>query len=372
MAHHIGDGEARDADPLDAFEPLDRIGEAAHPVAAGDIDLPRVAAHHHAAVLAEAGEEHLHLFLRGVLRFVENDEGIGQCPPAHKGDGGDFDFAAGQPPLDLFGRHRIIQRIVERPQVRIDLLLHVAGQEAELFARLHRRAREDQALHRTGDQLADRLRHRQIGLARACRTEREDHVAAGELAHIVGLHRAARRDRLLAGADHDRRSLGIARDNAFQRRFIRHADQRIDRACIQFLARHQLFVHFDKHIARPRHIIRHALDHHPVPARGDIHAQPVFDLHQIGVKLPEERAEHSLFVKPDFDPCAPRMVVAGFGMGDGGGVGAVPVSFASHVGGSRVLSLVLHGECKRHSATGKRAGRGWRWKVIHLSFRPVA
>ena len=44
--------------------------------------------------------------------------------------------------------HEVVERVVERAQVRVDLLREVAGQEAQLLARLHRRAREHDALHR--------------------------------------------------------------------------------------------------------------------------------------------------------------------------------------------------------------------------------
>ena len=40
--------------------------------------------------------------------------------------------------VHAFDAHHLVQRVVQRPQIRIDLLREVAGQEAELFARLHR------------------------------------------------------------------------------------------------------------------------------------------------------------------------------------------------------------------------------------------
>ena len=47
-------------------------------------------------------------------------------------------------PLDLFGGQAIIKRIVNRAEIGIDLLLHVAGQKAQPLARFDRRARQDQ------------------------------------------------------------------------------------------------------------------------------------------------------------------------------------------------------------------------------------
>src|SRR3546814_4785553 len=49
-----------------------------------------------AAVLAEARQRHLHLHRRGVLRLVEDDEGIRQRAPAHEGERRHLDLAVGQ------------------------------------------------------------------------------------------------------------------------------------------------------------------------------------------------------------------------------------------------------------------------------------
>ena len=45
-------------------------------------------------------------------------------------------------PLDV---EHVVERVVERPQVRVHLLLQIAGQEAELLARFDRRPRQDDA-----------------------------------------------------------------------------------------------------------------------------------------------------------------------------------------------------------------------------------
>ncbi len=50
----------------------------------------------------------------------------------------------GDAALDLLGRQHVVERVVERAEIGIDLLLHVAGQEAEPLAGLDRRARQDQ------------------------------------------------------------------------------------------------------------------------------------------------------------------------------------------------------------------------------------
>ena len=94
----------------------------------------------HTGVLAHAGEEHLHLRRRGVLRLVEDDVGAAQRPAAHVGQGRDLDLAGLDPLLQLALGQHVLQRVVERPHVGIDLLLEVARQEAQALAGLDRRA----------------------------------------------------------------------------------------------------------------------------------------------------------------------------------------------------------------------------------------
>jgi len=107
-------------------------------------DLVRVAADHHPAAHPEARKEHLHLERRGVLRLVEDDEGVVERAAAHEGDRRDLDLAAGDAPLDLLGREHVVERVVERAEIGIDLLLHVAGKKAQSLAGLDRGPREDQ------------------------------------------------------------------------------------------------------------------------------------------------------------------------------------------------------------------------------------
>ena len=68
VADHVRGGEADHVDTFHAFEAAHRVGKPALRIAAGNIDLPGIAANHHAAVLSKPGEEHLHLRGGGVLR----------------------------------------------------------------------------------------------------------------------------------------------------------------------------------------------------------------------------------------------------------------------------------------------------------------
>ena len=67
---------------------------------------------------------------------------------------------------DLVEAHQVVERVVQRAQVGIDLLRQVAGQEAEPLAGLHRRAHQHDALHRVALERVDRAGHRED---RSCR-----------------------------------------------------------------------------------------------------------------------------------------------------------------------------------------------------------
>ena len=72
-----------------------------------------------------------------------------------------------------------------------------------------------------------------------------------------------------------------------QRRLVGHSDYRLDRGGIYVLALVQAIVETDQHVAGASGGIRIALDHDPVAASGNIHAQPVLDHDQVAVIIAE-------------------------------------------------------------------------------------
>ena len=81
----------------------------------------------------QPGEKHLHLLRCSILGFVENNKRIVKGSATHVGQGYDFDnFHVLHPPQSL-GFHEILQRVVERAQIRVNLVLKRAGQETELL-----------------------------------------------------------------------------------------------------------------------------------------------------------------------------------------------------------------------------------------------
>ena len=157
------------ADAVDAAQRLERVG--AGPSARRAADRPGIGSPvtDHARALAEPRQEHLHLHRRRVLRLVEDDEGVRQRAAAHEGDRRDLDLAAAEP-LRRAGRPAACRcsASIDRPQIGIDLLAQIAGQEAQPLAGLDRRARQDDALDRAGSS-AGRPRRRPRDRSCRCR-----------------------------------------------------------------------------------------------------------------------------------------------------------------------------------------------------------
>ena len=72
VAHHVGPGEVDEVRPSMPVSTCSRPSEAA--ASAGHVDLGDVAGDDDLRPEADAGEEHLHLLGRRVLRLVEDDE----------------------------------------------------------------------------------------------------------------------------------------------------------------------------------------------------------------------------------------------------------------------------------------------------------
>src|SRR5579859_3788928 len=82
-------GQPGEVDVLDAVEDVLHHAQPAD-LAGWQVDLGDVAGHHHPRAEAQPGEEHLHLLGRGVLRLVQDDEGVIQGPATHVRQRGNF------------------------------------------------------------------------------------------------------------------------------------------------------------------------------------------------------------------------------------------------------------------------------------------
>ena len=166
-------GEPVEADVLDAVEDLLDDAQAALG-AAGQVDLGDVAGDHDLGAEAEPGQEHLHLLGRGVLRLVEDDERVVERAAAHVGQRRDLDRPGREQLGDRLGVEHVVQGVVQRAQVGVDLLAQRAGQEAEPLAGLDGRPGQDDPVDLLGLQRLHGLGHREVGLAGAGGADAED------------------------------------------------------------------------------------------------------------------------------------------------------------------------------------------------------
>src|SRR5687767_14659640 len=100
---------------------------------------------------------------------------MSQCTPAHEGERCDFDNACGDGTLNLISRHHVVKRVIERSQIRVDLLSHVAGKKTKPLTSFDGWAGKDDAVHQTTLQQHRRMGDRQIGLTRTCWPYAEHH-----------------------------------------------------------------------------------------------------------------------------------------------------------------------------------------------------
>ncbi len=180
-------------------------------VAPVEVDLGHVAGHHGLGVEADTREEHLHLLRRRVLGLVEDDEGVIEGPPAHEGQRRHLDGAVGDETLGALGADHVVERVIQRAQVRIDLGHEVAREKPEVLAGLDGRARQHDALHLSTVQRLHGLGHREVALAGTGRADAEgddrgvDGVGVALLTGRRGTHGLA------LGAAHDLVAQDLAR-----------------------------------------------------------------------------------------------------------------------------------------------------------------
>src|SRR5271165_655485 len=118
---------------------LNKTGSLVH----WQIDLGLITGYHAFRVCTQPGQKHEHLFGRRVLRFVKNNESVIQCPSPHICQWRYFNYPSIHVLLNLLRLQHIIQRIVERTQIREDLLLEVAWQKTQRLPRLDGWSRKD-------------------------------------------------------------------------------------------------------------------------------------------------------------------------------------------------------------------------------------
>src|SRR4051812_4092910 len=211
VAHDVLRGELGEGDAADVGEDAPHFYQPAF-LAAREVDLRDVAVHHRLGAEADTREEHLHLLGRGVLRFVEDDEGVVERAAAHVGERRELDRAALEKLAGLLEAHEVEKRVVERAQIWIDLLREIARQETQSLARFDGRAREHDALHLVSLERVDRAGHGQVGLPGTRGPDAEGEVVRQDVLYV--LHLVRRAPMQIGAAREELRALGRRRRGA--------------------------------------------------------------------------------------------------------------------------------------------------------------
>ena len=170
----------------------------------GQVHLGDVAGNDHLRAEAQAGQEHLHLLGGGVLRLVKDDERVVEGAATHVRQRCDLNGARLHELGDSFGLEHVVQCVVERAQVRVNLLVEGAGQEAQTLASLHGGAGEDNAVHFVALQRLHSLRHGEVGLTGTRRADAEDHGVRVNGVHVFLLVNGLGANRGAAGRQNAR------------------------------------------------------------------------------------------------------------------------------------------------------------------------
>src|SRR5690606_35828657 len=85
---------------------------------------------------------------------------------------------------------------------------------------------------------------------------------------------------------------------------------------IEFLAGQEALMHRDEHFTSASDVVFGPFDDDLVPSRGDQHAKAVFDLNEVGIELPEQRAQCRLLVEENLGPRAARGITPVLGMSE--------------------------------------------------------
>src|SRR5208283_2234346 len=120
VAYDIPVGEIYKSNALDAVKDFLHLNEARTP-AAWKVNLGNIAGHHGPRVKSQPGEKHLHLFRGCILGLIQNDERVVQRAAAHEGKRSNLDITAFDEFVGFFHFDHVIERVVERSQVRVHL-----------------------------------------------------------------------------------------------------------------------------------------------------------------------------------------------------------------------------------------------------------
>ena len=111
VAYYVTVIKAGDADAFDAVEHFKTVFKARIHTSR-QVDLGNVAGNHGLRAKANPGQEHFHLFFRGVLTFIENHKRMAQSPTTHVSQWGDLNLIAFNHLGNGFKTQHLVQSVV--------------------------------------------------------------------------------------------------------------------------------------------------------------------------------------------------------------------------------------------------------------------
>src|SRR5207302_3809576 len=191
-----------------------------------------------------------------------------------------------------------------------------AGEEAQSFAGLDGRAREDDPIDFAARECGGGAGDGKVGLAGAGGTRAEDKLLAADRRDIGLLHGPARRHQLAAGADCTVAVFGGAHRCGHSGRALDVAAGDVEPIAYAFIERRQ---HALGTVARSQR----ALDGNPVAARRNIDAKPVLDERKMLIVLAKQRSKQAVVVEYESSEVAIFQNLAGPCAGNVTGTDAV-------------------------------------------------
>ena len=143
----------------------------------------------------DTGQEHLHLRRCRILCLIKDNKRIVERTASHVRERRNLNQAFFHVFLEALCSHDLIQRVVERPQIRVNFTLQVARQETEFFTRLNRRTRQDNTAYLIVSECRDRHRHCKVCFSGSGRADAEDDHLFPDRIHVRFLTECFRFDR---------------------------------------------------------------------------------------------------------------------------------------------------------------------------------
>ena len=110
------------------------------------VDLAGISGHYELCVASHSRQEHLELSQIGVLGFIQNHAGAVKRAASHVGEGSELDGAFRHEFLKSLWRDHVSERIIQRLEVWVKLVLEVSRQEAQTFSGFNGWPRQDDPL----------------------------------------------------------------------------------------------------------------------------------------------------------------------------------------------------------------------------------